>query len=347
MRNVWVALIVTVTGACGSPNVVPIGDDEVPAVPEATARAVELPFTTRGVVPERSGPPYPVVMAHGFFGFEAFAGVNQISYFYGVKDALAARGEKNVFTPAVDPFNDSAARGAALTKHVEEVIRQTGKAKVILFGHSQGGLDARVVAHDHPELVAAVVTFATPHRGSPLGDLAQRAVTDLQARAAIDALVRLVGGPLWSEAQKETSLFAALGQFAVAGIGPFNVKYTDAPGVPYFSFTGRSGMRRGADECNVPGRPAFITRWDDELDPTNVGLGATELYLEQNIFDPEPNDGLVTVSSAKWGTFLGCVPADHLDEIGQLFGARPGLFNDWGYVDFYAAVISMLRAKGL
>jgi len=339
MRFVWVALVCI---ACGGPGVHTL-DDEVPA---PTAATVTTPFVTRGAMPERAGPPYPVVLAHGFFGFEAFAGVDQVSYFYGVKDALAARGEQ-VFTPAVDPFNDSAARGAQLLGHVEDVIRQTGKAKVILFGHSQGGLDSRVVAHEHPELVAAVVTFGTPHRGSPLGDVAQRAVSDVQARAAIDAMVRLIGGPLWSESRKETSLFAALGQFSVSGIGPFNIKYTDAPGVPYFSFTGRSGMKRGTAECVFPGRPGFITRWDDELDPTNAGLSATELYLEQNWFDPEPNDGLVTVSSAKWGTFLGCVPADHLDEIGQLLGARPGLFNDWDYVEFYADVIAMLRARGL
>jgi hypothetical protein len=26
----------------------------------------------------------------------------------------------------------------------------------------------------------------------------------------------------------------------------------------------------------------------------------------------------VTVQSARWGTFIGCVPADHFDEVGQI-----------------------------
>jgi hypothetical protein len=30
------------------------------------------------------------------------------------------------------------------------------------------------------------------------------------------------------------------------------------------------------------------------------------------------NDGLVKVESAKWGTFMQCVPADHLKEVGVL-----------------------------
>ena len=340
MRFVWVVLCIC---ACGSPGIVgldPDGDQPVASV--AGSRAAP-----RGFVPEKKGPPYPVVLALGFFGFEAFAGIDQISYFYGVKDALSLRGEKQVFTPAVDPFNDSATRGAQLLAHVEEVLRETGAAKVILIGHSQGGLDARVVAHEHPELVAAVVTVGTPHRGSPVGDLATKAISDPKARDAVDELVRFIGGSLWTESRKETSLFAALGQFSTGGIGAFNAKYTDAPSVPYFSFAGRSGNRLGRGACDVPGRPIFVTEWDSTLDPTNAGLVATELYLEDNWFDPEPNDGLVTVSSAKWGTFLGCVPADHLDEIGQLFGAKPGLFNDWKHVDFYMDVIAMLRARGL
>jgi triacylglycerol lipase len=30
------------------------------------------------------------------------------------------------------------------------------------------------------------------------------------------------------------------------------------------------------------------------------------------------NDGMVTVDHAKWGEFRGCIPADHLDQVGQI-----------------------------
>jgi triacylglycerol lipase len=39
-----------------------------------------------------SGAPYPVVLAHGFFGFNDFAGAGFLTYFYGVKDYLAQEG---------------------------------------------------------------------------------------------------------------------------------------------------------------------------------------------------------------------------------------------------------------
>jgi triacylglycerol lipase len=65
------------------------------------------------------GAPYPIVLAHGFFGFNDFAGAGFLTYFYGVKDDLAAHGETMVFTPAVDPFNDSTFRGDQLEADIE------------------------------------------------------------------------------------------------------------------------------------------------------------------------------------------------------------------------------------
>jgi triacylglycerol lipase len=55
----------------------------------------------------------------------------------------------------------------------------------------------------------------------------------------------------------------------------------------------------------------------------------------------------VRVKDARWGEFLGCVPADHLDEVGQLLGDGPGLGNDWDYVAFYDDLVRFLRGEGL
>ncbi|MEJ7729820.1 MAG: hypothetical protein WKG00_11430, partial [Polyangiaceae bacterium] len=46
------------------------------------------------------GPPYPIVLAHGFFGFDSLAGIDAVTYFWGVPGALANDGETLVFTPA-------------------------------------------------------------------------------------------------------------------------------------------------------------------------------------------------------------------------------------------------------
>jgi triacylglycerol lipase len=296
---------------------------------------------------ELKGAPYPIVLAHGFFGFEEFAGLNFVTYFYKVKDRLNAEGELEVYTPAVDPFNSSDVRGEALLKQVEAITQFTGRAKVNLIGHSQGGLDARVVAHLRPDLVASVTTFATPHRGTRIADVALGLVSDSRAQDLIDGLVKLVGIPLYDAAGNQTSLSKSMVQLSAKEMAAFNAKYTDQPGVVYQSLSGRSKSHPGGNDCLSPVEPPFVTKTKKQLDGLETLLTVPGLILDGIDLTPAPHDGLVKVESARWGQFLGCVPADHFDEIGHLFGDKPSLLNDWDYLDFYVELVKYLRAKGL
>ena len=294
------------------------------------------------------GPPYPIVLSHGFFGFDTFAGLDFLTYYFEVKGDLAAHGELEVFTPTVDPFNDSMTRSLQLERQIEQILAMTGAAKVNVIAHSQGGLDTRLVAHRRPELIASGITVSTPHRGTPVSDLVSRGLQDPQARSAVDALVNLAASRLWSTATAASSITAALAQFETSRMTAFNTQVTDAPGIPYFSVAGRSALRRSPDLCNASDgtRPPFIRSFDGEVDPINPMLDATQLIISPNAFDPVSNDGLVPVESAKWGTFLGCIPADHLDEIGQIGGQSPGLGNAWRRKPFYLSLVNFLRARG-
>lgn len=342
----WLALALCVLASCATEQQGEL-DGSIDAEVRSDARIVRLP-DAQSMRPDGAtglGPPYPIVLAHGFFGFEDFAGIDFITYFYGVKAELAARGETLVFTPAVDPFNDSDARGAELLAHVERIVAETGAAKVNLIGHSQGGLDARWVAHTRPDLVASVTTFATPHRGTPIADVVLGVVEDPQARDLADRLVRLIGAELYDAAGEETSVFASLRQFSTAGIDDFNTRITNAPGIPYYSITGRTDRHDGTPDCDVADQPLFVSRYRRTLDPVEPLLDIPEQIVDGGSADIA-NDGLVRVRDARWGRFLGCVPADHFDEIGQLFGDRPGTGNDFDYLAFYAELVEWLRAQG-
>lgn len=293
------------------------------------------------------GPPYPVVLAHGFFGFEKFAGLDAITYFYKVKEHLASKGETLVFTPAVDPFNDSAYRGAQLEAEIEKILSQTGHAKVNLVGHSQGGLDARVVASARPELVASVTTIATPHQGTPIADVITGAVSDSKTQELVDWLVKQLGYALWDAAGKKTSLWKPLDLFSQNGITAFNQTYPNRASVLYYSITGRSDWKLATLECKPDQSVTFVDQWKLETDPVDALLAVSEAYLSGGIAQPYANDGLVRVKDAKWGTFLGCVPADHLDEVGQLLGDGPGLGNGFDHLELYTGLVAFLRAQGL
>lgn len=289
------------------------------------------------------GPPYPIVFAHGFFGFEEFAGLDFETYFFGVKEHLATQGEI-VLTPAVDPFNDSDLRGAQLLKHVEDFLAATGAAKVNIIGHSQGGLDARVVANLRPDLVASVITVATPHNGTPVADVAMKVLGDPTAQQIIDALVQLIGGALYDTVGNKTSLTKALDLFSQPGIEAFNAKHPDEPSVFYASMAGRSALHPMGNACEADLVLPFIQPWESEQDPLNVVFGATALLLAGG--NNHIHDGLVRAVDARRGEFWGCIPADHMDEVGQILGQSPGLGNDWDHRDFYSALVGYLRERG-
>ena len=299
-----------------------------------------------GGVVEKLGPPYPIILSHGFFGFEDFAGAGFLTYFYGVKDHLASQGEDLVFTPAVDPFNTSDYRGAQLVENIESILAQTGHAKVNIIGHSQGGLDARVAANLRPDLVASVVTVATPHGGSRVADIALDLVSDPAAQDVVSGLLELIGAPLYDEFGEQTNVWKPLELFSEPGIQAFNKAHPDEPGVFYASIAGRTDLHLGGDSCDADVSLPFIAEWQGKLDTVDPLLSVFEVILDGGIGDPYPNDGLVRVVDSKRGEFWGCLPVDHLDEVGQLFGDSAGLGNGWKYKVFYADVVAELRKRG-
>lgn len=289
----------------------------------------------------------PFVLAHGFFGFNDFAGAGFVDYFWDVRETLEANGDVLVFTPAVDPFNDSTTRGEQLLEEVERILAETGAERVNLVGHSQGGLDARVVAFLRPELVESVTTIATPHQGSPIADGVLALVPPgASAQAISDALLQFFGGALWGEIDADSSLIDSMRQFSEGGITTFNLDYPDVRDLPYYSIAGRSGRHRGGEDCDAPAAPEFVRKYDELRDPIDPLFALAEAAIDGSILNPIPNDGLVRVADAKRGEFWGCIPADHVDQIGHLFGDGPGFGNDFDHLVFYEDLVAHLRALG-
>lgn len=289
-----------------------------------------------GLADASLGGPYPLVLAHGLFGFDQ---IGTIDYFYGVPDALRARG-RTVFTPRVDAVQGTDVRAAQLDAALDDILAETGADKVVLIGHSQGGFDARWIAHRRPGDVAAVVTIATPHRGSVVADIALGVAPGI-ALEAFDAFVDLFGVSIEGS---ETSLEDCLETLSSAGTAAFNAAVPDAPGVAYYSIAGRSNM---ADSTHCPSSVPFLAAWDGELDPMATEIAAAAAIVTvASLPDKPANDGLMTVESATWGQFLGCIPADHVDEVCQIAGRPAGAGNDFDCVGFYVGLEQYLAEAG-
>lgn len=294
----------------------------------------------------KAGPPYPIVLLHGFFGFDNLAGQPGLPYFFHVPERLAEDGEIAVFHPAVDPFNTSDFRAAKILEKIDQILADTGKKKVILIGHSQGGLDARAVANLAPDKVAVVMTVATPHNGSAIADIALGLTENPNASAIIDALVNLLGGPLYDEIGNETSISKALYLFSTPGIADFNQKHPDEAGVYYASITGRSRLSLGGQDCAPDVELPWVFALHGDKDTIDPLFSAAGLILAGGIGGDIPNDGLVRAKDAKRGQFWGCVPADHMDEVGQLLGDDPGIGNGFDHEEMFSQIVKELRSRG-
>jgi len=157
---------------------------------------------------------------------------------------------------------------------LSEAIDRMRAPRVNLVAHSMGGLDARwyVGKLGGHERVASLVTIATPHRGTHVADWGGTRF----GRA-------LAGWRLLRDVGVDSAAFRDLTRVACEAR---NAELLHAPEVPTFSVGGA--------------RP-----WYAVAAPLQISfrmLQRTE----------GPNDGLVSIASARWGEWWGTVEADHL-----------------------------------
>jgi pimeloyl-ACP methyl ester carboxylesterase len=205
------------------------------------------------------------------------------------------------FTPVVPPIGSSSDRADVLAPQIDAVLAETGAAKVHLIAHSQGGLDARILVS-----------------GLGYADRVASITTLSSPHAGIPIDI-----PEWLAGE----------DFSREAMAAFALQYPDVEAMPRFSWAGRT--------C---GRLEGACREANQDEVVELVLGASHALMSAAAADDGDhgeNDGVVLVSSARWGEFLGIVPADHFDEVGQIADAAPAPFDHRG---FYLSEARRLRA---
>jgi triacylglycerol lipase len=246
-------------------------------------------------------PKYPIVLAHGLLGFAELklAGnyLPPIRYWHGIKEALTDAGAE-VITATVPPTGSIEERSAKLRDHI---LQESHGRPVNIIAHSMGGLDARYMIsyahrrrmqqrqHQKEQLqspsndinVRSLVTIATPHHGSAYADYLLDQIGPDRLPGVYEAWKRTTG--------LSTGAFAQLTRRFMTH--EFNPGTPDDPGVRYFSYG------------------AALRRKPPLLSPFRASFNV--LSREEG-----PNDGLVSVESARWGTYKGTLEdVSHLDLI--------------------------------
>ena len=214
-------------------------------------RATVIPFegVERKPGEAERGPPLPVVLVHGLFGFDRIGvpGV-RFDYFRGIAQHLDTLG-CHAHAVRLPPHASIPKRAKQLVEAIEALPHE----RIDLIAHSLGGLDARyALAHlGLAKRVRSLVTIGTPHRGSPLADLALQ-------------------GPMgWAHKLLRTlGLFEAVEWLSTSALERFNAEVPDVPGVRYACVVG--GMHRADSIIPLPLVPAHA--YLKKLAGTNDGI---------------------------------------------------------------------------
>jgi triacylglycerol lipase len=308
--------------------------------------------------PERTPARYPVVLVNGLDASPLFR------YSDRIVRTMREAGGHAVFLATLPPYEPPHVRAPLLWRRVKEILVATGAEKVNLVCHSLGGLDCRYLASpgglrwDLPDeasamsrAIASVTTIGTAHRGTRVADVALGLATD-HARDETIARLAAIAGDWFSPRtiDEDKHVRDALVALSEANAAAFNLDTPDDPAVLYQSWAGVSrpfGVAPpGHDErmvelCDAPGTPRFL-RHDHMALPLSAFVDVIG-----GEGDAEPSDGFVRVDSAKWGAFRGCIPADHMEQLGQKNLPDANVQTGFDVARFYANVAGDLARRGL
>ena len=263
----------------------------------------------------------PVVLAHGM-GAQAQI-LYIIDYWGDIPDAIEDEGGE-VYVTSVNAVDGTAAKAADFRNQVLAILAISGASRVNIIGHSHGTLYSRY-AISNLSLAANVASHTSiggPHRGSALADVIMGVIPDSLEWLVGDllelAMVFIMGDSGGDAIQNGYDLTRSNMQ------NVFNPNTPDMPGIYYQSWA------------------SSVTN------PIAAGLLAPTWAIM--LIYEGANDGLVAVTSAKWGNYRGIMTSswwfggvNHMAQCVKTFGGDPPGFE---CEDFFVDVVSELKDMG-
>jgi triacylglycerol lipase len=243
---------------------------------------------------------YPIVLSHGM---GANAEVMGITDYWGSIPKTMGENGAQVFITSGNPMQSKEYKAIEWKAKVKEILAVTGAKKINLIGHSDGGLYTRYAITNlgMAPYVASYTSMSSPHRGSPVADAIMNFGANTGLTSAIAGTLDFVykyllgvsGTDSGTNGTQETTWWMKT---------VFNPNVPDMAGVYYQSY--------GSDCKTAIGAQVVLPLW--------LAIKPIE----------GANDGLVSVSSAKWGNYRGTLTGwfgvNHLSEVGLLSLPTPG-----------------------
>ncbi len=316
--------------------------------------------------PIRNPARLPVLLVNGIDTSPLFR------YSQRIQTMMTEAGGHTVFLATLTPYESPRRRAPELWARINAVREATGAAKVNLICHSLGGLDCRYLVSPHgltldlggevarreiAASVATITTIGTAHRGTRVADVMLGLTPDDHRAQLVNDFATLAGDWFSAEAlEHDVHLREALQALTTSEAITFNAEIDDAPGIEYQSFAGVS-RPFGEATAEHDARMRDVCTKSDGHDGL-LGFGRhdfmaltlvpfTDTVGHATGTSPfEPNDGLSAVSSARWANFRGCIPADHMEQLGERNIPDVNVVNGFDVARFYTNIASDLAARG-
>jgi len=269
---------------------------------------------------------YPIILAHGTGGAAEMMGI--VDYWWGIPKALGNEGAE-VYVTSVNGMDGTDDKAEQFKKKFLKIKAALEKEpptesalKFNIIGHSHGALYTRYAISnlDMGDNIASHTSIAGPHHGMFLADMLVKGTPE-SIKQLTGKTLDFVYAYFFGNNDPDTldnAYDVTRDQMAI-----FNKNCPNDGNIYYQSYAAKVKTA-----CPNP-----------ILEPTWLFLLPHE----------GPNDGLVGVKSAQWGTFKGAESGawwspgcDHLAIIGHLFGMTPG-FNA---PEFYVDIVRGLKNNG-
>ena len=259
---------------------------------------------------------YPVVLVHGIF----FRDWLFLKYWGRISNELERNGAV-IYYGNQGSSNSVAVSASELKTNIMKIIKETGCEKVNIIAHSKGGLDARYAISKLglSEYVSSLTTINTPHRGCKYVDFLLDKIPE-----SIKSFVALKYNNAFKKlGDKNPDFLGGVNDLTAKSCKQFNDEIKNVDSIMYQSVASKM-------------KNVFSAGF-----PLNLG------YLFAKHFDGE-NDGLVSVSSAKWGNFLGVLTAKNRGiSHGDIIDLTRQNIEGFDVCEFYVNLVNGLKEKGM
>lgn len=227
-------------------------------------------------------------LVHGILGFDDTKGLANglVKYWGGLDNFLRSRGAK-VLTPGSAAMSNIQNRAWETKSQLQTWMASNGCSKVHLIGHSQGGLVVRFIASNtgFASKVASVTTVNSLHQGAPMADVSLAVIPSF-LQPSLNFVVSSIAKLIYRDGRPQ-DVIAMAQSLTVKYLRTFNPATPNVSGVKYFSYGSKMAWADPIQHLLMA--PLHPITWAGGL---FYGLGGA-------------NDGVVPLSSQRWGTWRG------------------------------------------